>query len=198
MFAYGGNKCKGPLGLLALLALAAALLVAGCGGDAGSSTSGATGTGTAIPVEPDGGNGSGAPPPAELPDPDVADADPGDVEVIDEWSKALTEGDIGAAAGYFAIPSIAENGPTLKIRNEEDAVTFNEALPCGATLVSAETTGEITTAEFLLSERPGGGCGPGAGGTASTSFVIADGKITEWRRVGTDPGVGGSDGATTT
>ena len=50
----------------------------------------------------------------------------------------------------------------------------------------AETQGEFTTATFRLTERPGPGtCGPGTGESAKTSFVIRDGKIVEWRRVGT-------------
>ena len=40
-------------------------------------------------------------------------ADPADVRVIDEWATALSEGDLEGAAGYFAIPSVAENGPVL-------------------------------------------------------------------------------------
>ena len=49
----------------------------------------------------------------------------------------------------------------------------------------AETQGQFTTATFRLTERPGPGiCGPGTGEAAKTSFVIRDGKIVEWRRVG--------------
>ena len=33
-----------------------------------------------------------------------------DLEVIEGWSRALSEGDVDAAAGYFALPSTAENG----------------------------------------------------------------------------------------
>ena len=43
----------------------------------------------------------------------AGDADPGDVQVIDGWVTALRHGDVDAAAGYFAIPSVAENGPVL-------------------------------------------------------------------------------------
>lgn len=116
------------------------------------------------------------------------DADPGDVEVIDGWSSALREGDVDAAAAYFAIPSIAENGPLLRISNRDDARLFNRSLPCGARLVRAESQGDFTTATFELTERPGPGvCGPGTGGEAETAFVIEDGKITEWRRILTGP-----------
>jgi limonene-1,2-epoxide hydrolase len=120
----------------------------------------------------------------------AGDADPGDVRVIDAWVTALRHGDVDAAARYFAIPSVAENGPLLlQIESLDDARRFNESLPCGARLVRAETQGQFTTATFRLTERPGPGlCGPGTGESAKTSFVIRGGKIVEWRRVGTGGG----------
>jgi hypothetical protein len=116
-------------------------------------------------------------------------ADPGDVQVIDSWVTALRHGDVEGAAGYFAIPSVAENGPVLvHIRSLDQARRFNQSLPCGATLVRAQTAGQFTTATFRLTERPGPGtCGPGAGQVAETSFVIRGGKIVQWRRVGGGP-----------
>lgn len=111
-------------------------------------------------------------------------ADPADVQVIDEWSKTLSDGDIDGAAGFFAIPSIAENGPQLQIETLNDAKIFNASLPCGATLVEATTEGDFTVATFKLGERPGAGrCGAGTDGEAQTAFRIEDGKIAEWRRV---------------
>jgi hypothetical protein len=123
-----------------------------------------------------------------------AEADRADVEVIEDWSSTLSEGDVEGAADYFAIPSIAQNGLLIEIESREDAIEFNESLPCGAEVISARSQGEFTTATFRLSERPGGGCGPGAGGTASTSFVIEDGEIVEWRRVDDAAPGGGGDG----
>jgi hypothetical protein len=147
-----------------LPALGIAIALVGCGGGAGSDSGG---------------------------QPKVAGhADPGDVRVIDGWVTALRHGDVEAAARYFAIPSVAENGPLLlHIESVDEARRFNESLPCGARLVRAQTQGQFTTATFRLTERPGSGvCGPGAGGSAKTSFVIRDGKIVEWRRVGAGSG----------
>ena len=143
----------------AILVLVAALLLAACGGDDDT------------PEEPA----------TEIP----GDADPGDVNVIDEWAKTLAAGDIEGAAAFFATPSVAENGILYEIRDEDDALRFNASLPCGAELIGAETEGEFTTATFRLKERPGPGvCGDGVGGTAQTAFVIEGSKIVEWRRVG--------------
>ena len=114
------------------------------------------------------------------------------VEEAERASAAVYEAVFDtAAAGYFAIPSVAENGPILvHIHSLDDARGFNESLPCGARLIRAETAGAFTTATFRLTERPGPGvCGPGTGRVARTSFVIRDGKIVQWRRVG--PGEAG-------
>jgi limonene-1,2-epoxide hydrolase len=152
-------RALGPPFFVALLL---SLTLSACGGSDGSSTSGGV---TTVP----GG------------------ANAGDVAVIEKWAQALKRGDVSAAADYFAIPSVAENGPLLlRIHNAGQARAFNESLPCGAYVIRAQSIGRFTTATFRLTERPGPGtCGPGTGGTAQTSFVIRDGKIVEWRRVGT-------------
>lgn len=140
------------------LAFAAALLAvalgAGCGGDEGGD-----------PGIPGG-------------------ADDDDVRVIEEWSTALREGDVEAAADYFALPAIAQNGtPPLELESREAVVAFNAALPCGAELIRAEPRGRYTVATFELTERPGEGtCGPGVGTEARTAFVIRDGEIAAWIR----------------
>jgi hypothetical protein len=163
-------RALGTLLVLSLLALPA------CGGTGSDSTR--TGSSTATTA----GN-----------------ADPADVEVIDGWVTSLRHGDVDAAAEYFAIPSVAENGPILvRIRSLEDARRFNESLPCGARLIRADSAGEFTTATFRLTERPGPGlCGPGTGGVAKTSFVIRDGKIAQWRRVGAGEGGAPAPSSTT-
>ena len=108
---------------------------------------------------------------------------PTDAQVIEDWAQALSEGDVEAAATFFAIPSVAENGVLVEIQSEADAVAFNKSLPCGAEVEATTSEGSFTTASFRLTERPGGGCGPGTGGKAQTSFVIESGLIVEWRRV---------------
>jgi hypothetical protein len=150
---------------LILLLVAIALSSPGCGGDGDSSS-----TTTEIP----GG------------------ADPEAVKVIDEWAKTLSEGDIHGAADFFAIPSVATNGPTYEIETPEQARLFNASLPCGARLVEAHPQGKFVIAVFRLTERPGPGtCGDGVGHKAATAFVISTvGKITEWRRVVTEGGAG--------
>ena len=112
-------------------------------------------------------------------------ADAADVDVIQNWAETLAEGDTDAAAEYFAIPSVAENGPALlQIEDLDDARLFNESLPCGAELIEATPHGEYTEATFRLTERPGPGtCGEGTGHLAMTAFLIEDGKIAEWLRL---------------
>jgi hypothetical protein len=157
--------------VIAALAALAALALAACGeksepdiADLTTTTAGATGATRTIP------GGAGA----------------ADARVIDEWSRTLRRGDVDGAAGYFAIPSVAENGPQLvRIADRGDARLFNASLPCGARLIRATDEGDFTVATFKLTERPGAGtCGDGTGHVAQTAFVIQDGKIKEWRRVG--------------
>lgn len=186
MFAHPVGFFKAGWMLAAVIVL---LALAGCGGEGseeGAGTSAEAESTTGGPDQESAGSGAA--------EGDTSEADPEDLEVIDEWSASLSEGDVETAASYFATPSIAKNGPVLiEIRSQADAVEFNRTLPCGAEVISAQTAGDFTTATFRLSERPGGGCGPGAGGSASTSFVIEDGEIVEWRRVGEgSPQDGGS------
>jgi hypothetical protein len=157
-----------PIRILAALATSVAILAA-CGTDEGSRT--------------DDEQDDAAP--AEV----AGDADSQAVEVIAAWSEALRRGDIDGAAQKFAIPSVAQNGPILiRIESEADARLFNRSLPCGGRLIRAQGEGELTTATFRLTERPGpGSCGQGTGQTAKAAFVIRDGEITEWRRVGEGP-----------
>ncbi len=161
MFAHRSRLIKG---LLTLVCAFAAIAVTACGGD----------------DDPPADIAAGM----ESTDDATANADPGDLEVIEGWSEALADGDVEGAAGYFAIPSTAVNGPVaIEIESRRDAVAFNESLPCGAEVISAETDGDVTVATFVLSDRPGGDCGSGSGGEASTAFEITDGEIVDWGRV---------------
>ncbi len=149
--------------LISLVAAAlACLAIAACGGDENSGDS-------ADPGIPGG-------------------ADPEAARVIDDWATALRDGDVEAAAGYFEIPSVAQNGtPRLELDSREAVLAFNEALPCGAELIRAEEHAGYTLATFELTERPGEGtCGDGVGNEASTAFLIEDGKIVEWIRAAGD------------
>jgi hypothetical protein len=111
-----------------------------------------------------------------------------DVAVIEGWVDTLADGDVEGAAGYFAVPSVAENGtPPITLRSRADVVAFNRSLPCGAELVRARPAGRFIVATFRLTERPGGDCGSGAGNLARTAFIVRDGKIIEWHRLPDPP-----------
>jgi hypothetical protein len=153
--------------LLPALLAALVLALSGCGGSAGPDLDEADSEKTEE---------------AEIP----GGADQEEARVIDEWSTALREGDIEAAADHWRIPSFAQNGPPgFQLTSREEVIAFNESLPCGAELTEAESTGEYTIATFELTERPGPGeCGEGVGNTAKTAFGISDdGEIERWIRV---------------
>jgi hypothetical protein len=112
------------------------------------------------------------------------------VAVIEGWVETLAEGDVEAAADYFAVPSVAENGtPPVTLRSHADVIAFNRSLPCGARLIKARPEGRFIVATFRLTERSGGDCGSGIGELARTAFVIRDGKIAEWHRLPDPPDV---------
>lgn len=115
------------------------------------------------------------------------------VAVIEGWIEALSDGDVAAAADYFAVPSVAQNGPTaITLRTRDDIAAFNRSLPCGAELVRARPAGRFIAATFRLTDRPGGSCGSGAGELARTAFVIKGGKIVQWRRLADPRGGSGA------
>ena len=143
------------------LALAVALGAAGCGGSSG-------GDRAAPPKRPPAGHAARA----------------ADVRVIRGWVDTLRAGHVNAAARYFAVPALVENGtPPIRLRTRGQVRLFNEALPCGARLLRTFASGRYVAATFRLTERPGGDCGKGTGLEAATAFVIRAGKIVEWRRV---------------
>jgi hypothetical protein len=126
-----------------------------------------------------------------------APATRGAVAVISGWSQALRRGDVRTAAQYFQIPSVFADGPgaVTAIHSLADAVNANEALPCGARLISASQHGPYIDGLFRLTGRTGPGgsdCGSGAGQTARTFFLIRAGHILQWVRAPDEPGDNGT------
>lgn len=109
---------------------------------------------------------------------------PDDVTIIRGWAADLRKGNVEAAAARFAVPARVANGtPEITLASRAAIRQFNDSLPCGAELLGTERRRGATIATFRLTNRPGGACGSGTGGTASTAFEIVGGKITKWVRV---------------
>src|SRR3954447_9880507 len=155
-----------PRRLAPVLALAVALGAAGCGGSS---------------------SGDHKPASKKLPSsgrPASHPAKEGDIKVIRGWVDTLRAGHVSAAAAYFAVPSVVQNGtPPIRLRTRTQVRAFNGLLPCGAKLERTFAAGRYVAAVFKLTNRPGGRCGKGVGLEAATAFVIRGGKIAEWRRV---------------
>jgi len=153
------------------LVLAAAVLLGGCGGGASGADSGPAARTTTAPA-PSLAGGARA-------------------RVVRGWSDTLRHGDIRGAAGYFALPSVVSNGtPPLAVRNRDQAVTFNRALPCGSRLERTLSRGRYIVGVFRLTDRTGPGAQrpcDGRGAEAAVAFRIAGGHIREWRRVAAVP-----------
>ena len=146
-----------------------ALVVGGCGSDAGQAKT---------PPPP-----KRAATPAPLAEKPAAERD---VAVIRGWTDALRRGEVARASRYFAIPSVVSNGTSpIRLTSRSDVKFFNRTLPCGAKFARAVDTGAFVVATLVLTERPGRGrCGAGAvGSEAYTAFLIRRHKIVQWRRV---------------
>jgi hypothetical protein len=151
----------------ALLALAAAALVAGCGGDHAQK-----------PIVR-----SQAPP--QQPHVRALPARPPEVALIRRWSDTLRAGHVAAASRLFHLPALAQNdGPELALQSRSDVRAFNASLPCGAVLLDARrVAGGYTLAVFRLTDRPGAACGTGTGQRAAAAFRFKGALISDWRRV---------------
>lgn len=185
--------------LSALVVALCALTAAGCGGDDPEDRSTAPSAGaTVAPAEPPRSTPT---PEAARPGQDPLALPPGvpstplrprtsdeDREVIKAWAAALGAGDVREAAGYFAQPSLVQNGtPVIRLDTARSRLAFNLSLPCGAAPVRFGSGNGFSIVEFELRERPGGDCGGATGQRARCAIKVDDGRITEWYRLPDDP-----------
>jgi hypothetical protein len=114
------------------------------------------------------------------------------VAVVRGWSTALRAGHLQAAAGYFHLPSLFDDGAgaVVEIHTLPEAETVDSTLSCGSQVISAFDQGRFINVLFRLTTRvgPGAGCGSGVGLTARVLFLIRGGQIVEWLRTNSRPG----------
>lgn len=192
--------------VLLATALAALTAVAGCGGsgdDAPTASVTITGTSTSTAPSPTAPRTAPTTPssPAKPQDPRLPpelrlpssvptesegiQTDAVSARVIRKWSGALTGGDIERAARFFALGSKVQNGTqVITLDTEEKRVVFNVTFPCGADPTKLEKAASgYTIVDFVLTDRKGGDCSGGVGGTARCAIRVRDGHITDWYRV---------------
>ena len=80
----------------------------------------------------------------------------------------------------------------LHIDSEDERIAVNLSLTCGARAEETGGAGAYTIVLFRLTERkgPGGGCGPGTGGTARGAILVSAASSasgTAARRPSADP-----------
>ena len=81
---------------------------------------------------------------------------------------------------------VVQAGTTLRLETRAQAVAWNAALPCSGKIVSIKTKGDLTTATFLLGDRPERKCdGPGQHATAVSR--VHEGKIVLWHQTSAAP-----------
>jgi limonene-1,2-epoxide hydrolase len=112
-------------------------------------------------------------------------------DVARSWSAALDRNDNDAAASLFADRATVVQNGELVLRGHDDAVRWNEALPCGGKILSVEARGATDVlVVFRLTERPHHACdGPGSEGAAL--FRVRDGKIVLWHQTAVPAATGG-------
>ena len=177
---------RGVRRVACLALLAGSLALSACGGsgdDTPQRAAAPRSTSTAMPTTPTQPP-RGTPRQQQVPGRAARAPDPDATRVIKAWTNALREGHVEAAARYFALPSIVQNGtPPIAIKSFGQARAFNASLPCGAVFRRAVQIARFTVVVFRLTERVGGDCGQGVGQSAGTAFVVRHAKIVEWRRV---------------
>jgi hypothetical protein len=103
-------------------------------------------------------------------------------DVARSWSAALDRNDNEAAASLFAGDAKVVQGGELVLHTHRDAVRWNQALPCGGSIVSVTARGkDEVLMVFTLGERPRHRC-DGPGSRAAAIFRVKDGKITLWHQ----------------
>jgi hypothetical protein len=112
---------------------------------------------------------------------------PSPESVVRAWSQELNQGDNEGAAKLFAPGAeVVQAGTTVRLETRAQAVAWNAALPCSGKIVSIKTKGDLTTATFLLGERPQRTCdGPGERATAIVR--VHKGKIVLWHQTNAAP-----------
>lgn len=177
--------------VLALVAVLAALGLAGCGGHRGDPPGVNHGDTT-----PSNGGGTQTLPadlrlPPNVPLRATGPASRSSTRVIRRWLAALDRGDLLRAAHFFALPSKFQNSgtPVLHIDNEDERIAINLSLSCGAKAERMGGAGAYTIVLFRLTERkgPGAQCGAGTGATARGAVLVVGGLIHEWFRLPDDP-----------
>jgi hypothetical protein len=185
------------LGLVAVVALAA------CGGAANrldlrtpGSHPGTLPTATLAPPP----TATPTPKPKHKAKPKLARISAAERHVIKGWSEALRHGHVTAAARYFSIPSVVQNGLPAFLTSRAEVRQFNRGLACGAKLLSVRRgAAHAVLATFRLTDRPGAECGTGKGSLAAARIIVRRHLIIEWLRADdqVDPAVAGKTGTPT-
>jgi ketosteroid isomerase-like protein len=105
--------------------------------------------------------------------------------IVESWSKAINASDDEAAANLFADDvTVIHNGQSVRLVGYDEALSFNASLSCGGRIVEQTLDGDVVTATFALTRRPGHMC-DNTGQTTVALFRITDGKIALWHQLPT-------------
>lgn len=121
-------------------------------------------------------------------------SDPQDLAVVERWLRALTQGDLEAAADTFADGTVVQNlQPPTRLRDRAARIAFNAQFPCGAEIVDASSVKGYLVVTYRLTDRVDSRC-DGPGGKAAGTIKVENGKMTEWYRLPNPPGASEAPG----
>ena len=110
-------------------------------------------------------------------------ADPQQLAVVERWLRALTQGDVGAAAETFADGAVVQNlQPPMRLPDRAAREAFNRQFPCGAEIVDSSSVKGYLVVTYRLTDRVDSRC-DGPGGKAAGTIRVEGGRMTEWYRL---------------
>ena len=112
------------------------------------------------------------------------------------WSAALDKADDERAASFFAPGAEVVQDTGVVLGTHDDAVAWNEALPCGGTITRVvHQSARFVLVVFHLTDRPGHRC-DAPGREAAAIFKVVDGKIVLWHQTAPPGAAPSSSGQT--
>lgn len=118
-------------------------------------------------------------------------ADREQLAVVEAWLRALTQGDVEAAADRFADGAVVQNGePSVRLPDRAARIAFNSGFPCGAEVAASSSVDGYLVVTYRLTDQVDSRC-DGVGVKAAGAIRVEDGRMTEWYRLPnlpTEPG----------
>lgn len=115
------------------------------------------------------------------PGPGAKPGEPKEAGIIRAWSHAVSTGDFGKAASFFAPNAVVVQGGPLKLTDRSAAIAFNKSLPCKSVVTDVTDEGKTIVAAFRLIK--GTGSAASCNGPARVRFTFSGTKFKVWHQL---------------